>query len=107
MPSVYTQSGPTLEAELGADHQLIDRKLVRLSLRWRPDWTGVTYKVNVRLTYTIRGQLFAFEEPVGHLGISAPTKEREAMQRRVDALVDRIKELCAKLELAVRGASHD
>ena len=107
MPNVYTQSGPLLEDELRADAKLIDRKLVRVCARWRPDWTGVRYRVYVRTTYTVKGHLLAHEEHVGTLAISATDAERKKVGERAMALVARLNDLALELELDLRGATHE
>lgn len=105
--TVYTQSGPILTDELSRDAQLIDRKLVRLSVRYRPDWTGVRYKVYVRVTYRVDGELLAFEEHVGDLWQGISDTDLGLMNTQLEELRARLAGLLAELGLEQRGATHE
>lgn len=107
MPSTYTRSGPELEDELRLDAERIDRKLVRFCLRWRPDWTGVRYKCAGRVSYSVQGQVYAYEESLGRLAISANHLERAEVQVKAVKLHARVLELCNELGLELRGASFE
>lgn len=105
MPSVFTEHGPTLEDEVSWDAKVIDRKLVRFCLRFRPDWTGVRYHCNARVSYSVGGQLFAYEEPLGLLAINATKLELAKVQKRAVELKKRLEGMCKEHGLELRGAS--
>jgi hypothetical protein len=103
---VFTAAGPVLEDELKRDYERIDRKIVRTTLTYKPDWSGVRWDVVFRVSYKVDGETFAFEESLGKLPANASVKEREKLQDHLDAIRDRVHGLIAKYGLERRAATH-
>jgi hypothetical protein len=104
---MFTELGAVLDRELARDHELIDRQIVRASLKYRPNWTGVQYRVNFRVTFFVEGHLFAYEEPMGLLFDAQTPDERKEVETRVKTLKEHVEGLCKKYGLELRsGATH-
>lgn len=103
---VFTTAGSVLEDELRRDSDRIDRKIVRCSTRYRPDWTGVRYDVSFRASWKVDGETVAWEERIGKLPTMATAGEREKIQKRLDAIRERVLGILDELDLEVRAATH-
>lgn len=103
---VFTTAGSVLEAELRADHDRIDRGIVRCSTRYRPDWTGVRWNVYFRASWKVDGETVAWEEKIGLLPANATQGERKKVQDRLDAIRERVLGILEELDLEVRSATH-
>lgn len=103
---VFTMAGSVLEDELRRDHERIDRRIVRCSTRYRPDWTGVRWDVYFRTSWKVDGETVAFEERIGKLPANATPGERGPIQERLDKIRERVLGLLEELGLEVRSATH-
>lgn len=94
--------------ELEKDHELVERKIVRLVYRYSATSRGVVYRLAVVASCRIAGQTVRFEESVGELwglglgenhGFKAADDE---VMERAEKLSERIRTGCKDLGLEVR-----